>query len=387
MTFTLTPLRLESETVAIVAARHLSWHHVQCPAGVLPGATAADPMGARLRNVLVGLLEDRLLDEPEALHFALQPPPYAAEGVWVAVCDRAALAQAVQQLAAQGHVVHRLVPECPPSAQGASPLWLTGSADAPQALWADAQGVHQWPLPATATHASAWPAPVQAQWQAQHSTHGTVRAEPAVAAWAERALDASVQVLPAQQRLQEAALAQRWNLAQGSLSLHKPWALRLRQALLGLWTAPAWRPARWMAALLLLVQLVGINAAAWQARRQEGALQAAIDATLVRSFPQIQVVVDAPVQMQRAVAALTQRSGSPTLQDMDMLLQIFQQNMPSARANTALTAINFEANTLRLEGLQMPAEDASALAQALRSHQLTLRQEGSQWLLQAGDTP
>ena len=383
MTFTLTPLRLESETVAIVAARHLSWHRIQCPPGVLPAATAADPMGARLRSVLTGLLEDRLLDDPESLHFALQPPPYATDGVWVAACDRAALAQALQQLTAQGHLVHRLVPECAPTAQDCSPLWITGSAEAPQALWADAQGVHQWPLPAHTHHASAWPAPVQARL-AQDSA---VQAEPAVAAWAEQALDARVQVQPISQRLEDAALANRWNLAQGSLSLHKPWPLRLQQGLAVLWSAPAWRPARWMAAALLLVQLAGLNFTAWQARRQESTLQAAINGTLLRTFPQTQAVIDAPTQMQRGVAALTQGSGSPSLQDLDVLLQIFQQNLPQSHANTAVAAINFEANVLRLDGLQIPPEQATALAQALRSHQLALRQEGNQWLLSAEGTP
>lgn len=280
MTLTLTPLRLETETVAVLAARHLSWHRVQCPAGVLPSATAADPMGARLRTVLIGLLEDRLLDEPDTLHFALQPPPYSADGVWVAVCDRAALAQAVQQLAAQGHVVHRLVPECAPLPQGHSALWLTGSAEAPRPCgptpWACTCG----PCLPNATDASTWPTPVQARL----AQDAAVQAEPAVAAWAERALDASVPVLTAPQRWQEAALAQRWNLAQGSLSLHKPWPLRLQQGLAQLWSTPAWRPARWMAALLLLVQLVGLNAAAWQARRQEQALRV-ITPPWCRAFP------------------------------------------------------------------------------------------------------
>jgi general secretion pathway protein L len=383
MTITLTPLRLDAETVAVVPAHHLSWQRVQCPQGVLPAASAQDPMGTRLRSVLDGLLEDRLLDEAAHLHFALQPPPYANEGVWVAVCDRQALAQAVQQLAGQGHVVHRLVPECAPPAQGATPLWLTGTADAPQALWADAQGVHQWRLPSGAQHASSWPAPVQ-----MHLTHaGTVLAEPAVAAWAESALEATVQVQPTAQRLQEAALANRWNLAQGSLSLHKPWSTRIQQGAARVWAAPEWRPARWMAALLLLAQLAGINAAAWQARRQESAMHAAIDATLTRTFPQIQVVVDAPVQMQRAVAALSQSSGTPSAQDMDVMLQLFQQNLPPASANTAPTAINFEANALRLDGMLINAEQSTALAQALRSHHLALRQEGTQWVLTYGDAP
>lgn len=388
MTLTLTPVRLESETVAIVAARHLAWHHIQLPAGVLPSTSAADPMGARLRNVLVGLLEERLLDEPATLHFALQPPPYPSEGVWVAVCDRAALAQALQKLTDTGHVVHRLVPECAPGSTDTTSLWITGDANAPQALWADAQGVHLWPLPPSATHASSWPAPVLAQ--VQHAS--TVWAEPAVAAWAEQALEQTeqsgrVQVLPVTQRLQEAAQAQRWNLAQGSLSLHKPWTLRLQQGLVRLWHAPAWRPARWMAAILLLVQLAGLNAAAWQARRQQAELKTAITATLTRSFPNIQVVVDAPVQMQRAVANLAQGSGAASSQDLDVMLQTLYQNMPPALANTAPTAINFEAGSVRLTGLPWTEEQTRSLTQALRSHQLALRKDGADWVLNAGDAP
>lgn len=383
MTITLIPLRLETETIAVVPARHLSWQRVQCPSGVLPAPTAADPMTARLRSVLEGLLEERLLDEPATLHFALQPPPYSADSVWVAVCDRSALEQAVQQLAALGHVVHRLLPEGAPTPDDSTTLWLTGTAETPLALWADALGVHHWPLPANANHASAWPAPVQARLAQVEAVH----AEPAVAAWAERVLNRTVQVQSAQERLQAHAQASAWNLAQGSLSLHKPWSLRIQQTLATLWAAPAWRPARWMAALLLLVQLGGINAAAWQARKQEAALQTVIDTTLTRTFPQIAVVVDAPVQMQRAVNALRLSSGTPGVQDMDVLLQVFQQNLPPALKNTAPTAINFEAGTLHLDGLQLDAPQSSALAQALRSHGISLRQEGSQWVLSAGDMP
>lgn len=382
MTFALTPLRLESETVAIVPARHLSWHRIQCPPGVLPSASATDPMGARLRNVLVGLLEDRLLDEPSTLHFALQPAPYPQDGVWVAVCDRAELQHAVQQLSASGHVVHRLVPECVPAMHAeTSPLWLTGSAETPVALWADSEGVHQWLL-GSGTHASTWPAPVSL-----YAAQAAILAEPAVAAWAEQALQTPVQVQSAHERLTHAAQSNRWNLAQGSLSLHKPWTLRLQQGLARLWSAPAWRPARWMATVLLLVQLVGINAAAWQARRQEVELKTAIHSTLRRSFPHIQVVVDAPVQMQRAVAALQQSSGAPGRQDLDVMLQAFHQNLPPALANQAPTAINFEAGSARLGGLQLDEEQARGLAQALHSHQLTLQRDGTDWLLRAGDAP
>ena len=47
-------------------AAALSWHQVTLPQGSMSGAV-------RLRSVLNGLLEDRLLDDPESLHFALEP--------------------------------------------------------------------------------------------------------------------------------------------------------------------------------------------------------------------------------------------------------------------------------------------------------------------------
>ena len=55
-----------AEVVLGIPAAALSWHQVTLPQGSLRGAP-------RLRAVLDGLLEDQLLDEPEALHFAVAP--------------------------------------------------------------------------------------------------------------------------------------------------------------------------------------------------------------------------------------------------------------------------------------------------------------------------
>ena len=51
------------DVVAVVPARMLSWHRI-----VLPKVNSA-----RLRNALEGLLEERVLDDPQELHFALAP--------------------------------------------------------------------------------------------------------------------------------------------------------------------------------------------------------------------------------------------------------------------------------------------------------------------------
>src|SRR5215213_5768175 len=69
------------ELILGVPAAALSWHQVTLPQGSMTG-------GVRVRSVLNGLLEDRLLDDPEQLHFALQPDARAGVPVWVAACSR-----------------------------------------------------------------------------------------------------------------------------------------------------------------------------------------------------------------------------------------------------------------------------------------------------------
>src|SRR5207237_8097175 len=97
---------------AVVPATMLSWHRVELPKGV----TARTP---RLRAVLEGLLEDRLLDDPETLHFALQPNARADAAVWIATCNREWLRGAMQLLEGAGRPVARIVPEFAPQAQPA----------------------------------------------------------------------------------------------------------------------------------------------------------------------------------------------------------------------------------------------------------------------------
>ena len=84
-----------TETVVMVGAAQLSWHRVQLPKGVSGNSV-------RLRPVLEGLLEDQLLDEPSALHFALAPGAAKDAIAWVAVCDKAWLRAGLQALEAAG---------------------------------------------------------------------------------------------------------------------------------------------------------------------------------------------------------------------------------------------------------------------------------------------
>ena len=92
------------EVVAVVPVALLSWHSVELPKGVGAGSP-------RLRPILEGLLEDRLLDESAQLHLALAPGAAAGSRVWVAACDKAWLRGHLQMLEAAQRPVTRIVPE------------------------------------------------------------------------------------------------------------------------------------------------------------------------------------------------------------------------------------------------------------------------------------
>lgn len=378
------------ETVAVVPARALSWHQVTLPVGTLAQGWLAQRSAPRLRAVLEGLLEDQLLDDPAQLHFALPPDARDGAPVWVAVCLRRWLQDALLALQQAGHAPHRVVPEWTPTTplpdtqEPAAPAvrWLTGQEDNAQLAWADTQGVHLWPLQRHQGGTGSLVHPLSALVPAG----AEVRAEPAVAQWAEQLLHRSVQVVPQAQRLLEAAHSD-WDLAQLELARRNPWLARLAVAGATVWSAPHWRPARWAAAGLVLVQVLGLNAFAWHARGQLDQQRSAIRSTLTATFPQTTVVVDAPLQMQRAVAALQQSSGHASARDLETLLHIYGAFSPPARENTALTAMDFVAGELRLSGTGYAPAQAAALDTAAQAHGVGARLEGNALVLQARATP
>jgi general secretion pathway protein L len=141
--------------------------------------------------VLDGLLEEHLLDDPEALHFALEPDAKAGAPVWVAACNRIWLRSIVQGLEAAGRRVVRIVPEfAPQPADGPPLLQITGEPEAPQLTVCDADGVVSLPL-AGAGLALSGSLPLDT---------AVITTEPAVAEAAEHLLERRVPIVQAPQR-------------------------------------------------------------------------------------------------------------------------------------------------------------------------------------------
>src|SRR5690606_2993087 len=116
--------------------------------------------------------------------------------------------------------------------------------------------------------------------------------------------------------------------------------------------APQWRAARWALGVLVVAQLVGLNAWAWKERQALAAKQIAVRASLLQTVPKVQLVVDAPVQMEREVAQLRQRTGSLSAHALEPLLAAAGQVLPPGlRAQ----AIEYSDQELRLRGLALDA--------------------------------
>ncbi|HYF17767.1 MAG TPA: type II secretion system protein GspL [Ramlibacter sp.] len=358
------PAGAGSEVVAIAPASALSWHRVELPKGT-------GPRSPRLRQVLEGLLEEHLLDEPDTLHFALQPG--AAGGpVWVAVCDRGWLRSVLQVLETAGRPVTRIVPEFAP--EGEPVLYALGDPEDARLVCAGRDGV--FTLPLAAASVPLLPALPQ---------DTIVVAEPAVAAQAEQVLQHTPELLPASDRLARAARTG-WDLAQFEFA--STGRARAFKKLSGGWAqvlaAPQWRPARWGAVLLVLVQLVGLNAWAWRERTALDAKRDSARSILTQTFPNVRAVVDPPVQMEREVAALRQVTGGASGRDLETMLGALAAAAPAGRM---ATGVEFNGTELRVRGIAGNDAEAQALQQALRGQGYSASLQGDVLVLRPETQP
>ena len=343
-----------AEVVALVPVQALAWHRVDVPKGIAPGTP-------RLRSALEGLLEEQLLDDTEAVHLALAPGARAGEPAWVAACDRAWLRHAMQLLEAAGRPVTRIVPEFAP--EGALALVVLGEAEQPLAVASSEEGVLALPLtPASLPLLPALP-------------EGAPRlAEPAVAAVAEQLLHEKVVLQQAPQRWVQSA-GTRWDLAQFDLASSSR-ARALKKLATGwgevLHGAP-WRPARWAAVVLVAANVVGLNAWAWKERAALEDKRDAVRQALTDTFPNVKVVVDAPVQMEREVATLRQQTGVPSPRDLDALLGALASALPAGRTPAAL---EYTAGDLRASGVTLSQDELRSVATRLKTVGYTLGSQG-----------
>ena len=388
--------------VAVVDASQLAWHRIDLPRVAPP----------RLPAALAGVLEEHLLDEPEHLHFALEPDAQPGRAAWVAVMRADALRAAVQALDRARVDCDRVVPMWAPRAirHGHFGPGPSGEDDDVRLTWAGPEGVAVLPLRGGA--ARAWLAaragraggllggPVGGLGDAADTplkgagggmgavgVAGAVgatvaaagaagaagapgvagsavqwSAQPAAVEVAERWLEAAVPLLGQAEAALRAADS-RWELRQFALAPRR----RSTRRLGGLWRAfraHAWRPVRLGLAALVALQVVGLNAWAWQQEQALAQRRAELVTLLRTAHPQVRVVLDAPLQMQRETAALRAASGRVGEEDLESALAAAASAWPEGRGPA--TALQFAPGRLTLAVEGWREADVAALRARLR---------------------
>jgi general secretion pathway protein L len=376
------------EVVAVVPAQMLSWHRVSLPAGSVPRGLAGERATTRLRAILEGLLEDDLLDEPAQMHLALQPQASSDAVVWVAACDRAWLTAALNALAQAGQPVRRIVPEFTPQSL-ANTVVMAGDPDQPWVAGMLRSAAQGGPAADAQVEAGLLVCALNASTldrfmvDMADGAQPQVLAEPAVAALAERLCKRPVTLQQRAERLLQASQSS-WNLAQfelANLARSRQWSGAMLSAKSFL-HAPQWLAARWALVAMVMVNLVGLNAFALREQAGLADTRRAITKVLTETFPRIQVVVDAPLQMGREVAALRRNSGQASASDLESLLAALSTVAPQTYT---LTGIDFETSQLRAKGTG--GVDVSAVTARLKSAGLNAALQGDQWLISAGVQP
>lgn len=359
----LSELPSANATILVAPAQALSWHQVDLPK--VPKT--------RLRAALDGLLEERLLDDTSAMALALSPEAQtgkAATGAWVAACDKTWLTGAVQAFEAASCRITQVVPEFWP--QDEAQIVVSG---VPEEAWitrADAQGVITVPLRAGDTSG------VLGALLANFSPETPVLAEPAVAAFAEQILSHKVALCQRSEGLLQSATSL-WELAQfeQSLSGDSQGVKSVIRHWQNFWQSPAWRPARWGLAALVLANIVGLNVWAWQQQNSLSAKRTQMNNLLTQSFPNVKVVVDAPQQMSRELIVLRQSTGASTAQNFETMLSAFSgANLTAAGVFITPTAIEYVANGINLKGIKLAGIELTAAQAKLKTLGYTLTQTG-----------
>jgi general secretion pathway protein L len=318
-------------TALVVADADIAWHALE-----LPRANSA-----RMRAALGGALEEALLDEDEATHLALGPGAQAGQRGWVAAMHRPWLTAWLAALETAGRPVDRVLPMSRPlAAEPAGAVWghfhdADDESDAqPWLTIASADGVRCANL-SGAYARTLVPAP---------GTPVTWTATPAAAALAERFVGARVAVRTDAERALAAA-ADGFNLRQFDLAPRHRGTRAVAEFGRRL-MSPPWRAARWGAAALVAVQLIGLNAYAWQQREAIAQRKQAMAELLKATHPGVRAVLDAPVQMQRETERLRAAAGRTGDADLETLLAAAAGAWPDGQG--PVQTLRFEAGRLTL---------------------------------------
>jgi general secretion pathway protein L len=277
---------------------------------------------------------------------------------WVAVTHRPWLAAALGALESAGLSVERVVVAGSPAEAAAAPPrghFFTaddGPESTPWLALTQAEGAVCLHLSGALARALRPPAGPAMRWTAS----------PAAAAQAERWLGQPVALMTDAERALEAA-AGTLNLRQFDLGARHRGTRALRD--LGKrFLSAEWRAVRTGLVALLLLQLIGLNAQAWQQGQALAERRRAMTELLRQTHPGVRAVLDAPLQMQRETDRLRSAAGRPGEQDLEALMAAAASAWPDGQGPAP--SLRFEAGRLTLGAAGWEAPQLQQFRQRLK---------------------
>ena len=343
------------QTVLVLAEADVSWHLIAVPKAP----------GVRLRAALAGVMEETLLDDDEALHFALAPDAVPGRSGWVAVTDARRLGAVLAALESAGRTIERVVPAAAPLPAGAAARGhfhvdsdvegtTTAKDDQPWLTLARTDGVLCVRLAGGLA---------RALLPAETLADGRWSATPAAATAAEQLLGRPVSLLGEAERMLEAARGV-VNLRQFDLATRHRGTRALRETARRFFSND-WRTVRYGLAALLALQLLGLNAYAWQQRQALAAKRAAMTELLQTAHPGVRVVLDAPLQMERETERLRTAAGRAGPADLEALMAAAASAWPDGAGPTQ--TLRFEPGSLTLAAAGWGQPQVQQLRERLRA--------------------
>ena len=365
------------QVVLVLAPADVSWHRL-----LIPKATPA-----RMPAALAGMLEEKLLDDAEAVHLALAPDAVPGREGWVAATHGPRLAAALAALEAAGHSVARVVTLMPPpgpalrghfSVQGGLQIETPGEASAaaaevqttaslaaaePVLCLSRDDGV--WCLPLVSTAGSGLAEALRSSWP-DDTPDQRWTTTPAAALAAERYLGRPVPLQTESEHLLEAAQGASktaLNLRQFELTPRHRGLRAVAEVGKQLLSAE-WRVARYGVLVLLSLQLLGLNAYAWQQRQALQARRASIEEVLRTTHPGVRTVLDAPAQMAAETERLRTAAGRPGGADLELALAAAAAVWPDGKGPVG--NLRYESGRLSLAAPGWSTAEVGALRDRLR---------------------
>lgn len=332
--------------VVVLPESEVAWVEVQLP------KVAAN----RMRAALVGVLEEHLLEDPELTHLALGPK---WAGQWVAALHRPWLQDLLGRLRAAGLEADAVVSATQPGEHWSAHARI-GSAQKPELVLSGPLGVGVWPLEHSLI-------------RSRFNEIETWSSEPAAAQALGQLQSGPVALLTQAQRTVRQATTG-INLLQFELAPQ----LKASRAIAAAWQnlrQPHWRGWRRGLVALALVQIVGLNMAAWRGEREIAEWEARSVALLQETFPAVTVVLDPMLQMEREVASLRQAAGQPGATDLDAWLDVLARHWPPGAE--PLSAVRQDAQGVSLESRQWPPGAREALMAHAQTVGWAVQEEGS----------